>query len=222
MSRSLTNRFGLGLLGLGLLSAGLVSVCVTAVTRGAAQLLPSYGTLAGVTSQLPTAGAPLLPADRLGTLGGALVVVVAGLLLAALGLVWLISQIPRHSPALPFRFHDDVSSGITSLSPKVLARMVDRDVLAHPGVTAARTVLGGSTRSPHVLLRLTAYELTDLTQLVDDLERTVMTDLSTALERPIEHLSMEISLGADRPVVKDVAVRDHTAATEREPQPVPG
>lgn len=187
------NRIWLAVIGLILLLAGLVA---TAIAIGVAtRLLTAVG--AGVSGPQPNS--PVV-GPSVGPLFGAtwmiVLVGIIGLILAILGLVWLLAQVPRVNAARAFRLQDDVDRGLTIVQTSVLAGAVEDEVEALPGGSGTVAVLRGTARQPELTLKVTANDRTDLPALLNRIETEVAAHLAAALDTPVHRLAVQLDVTA--------------------------
>ena len=185
------NRAWLTVLGILLLLAGLVGV---AIGTG---LLARLGTATGVNLSRPGASNHLFGAATASAVAltwVVLLIALVGVVLALLGLAWLLAQIPRANEAKPFRLHDDARTGLTRVEASVLTDAVEAQVKALPGVHNASAVLRGSAAQPDLTLKVTASDLTDIPRLLDTLANRVAADLGTSLDTTLRRLGVQVEI----------------------------
>ncbi|RZU63259.1 hypothetical protein [Zhihengliuella halotolerans] len=122
------------------------------------------------------------------------VVIGLGIVLAVLGIAWLLRQLPRSGRAGTLRFTDDPAAGATTMDPKVLESAVADAAEALPRVSSARAVLRGSAGAPNLLLHIEADPAARLGELTEALETGVAADAARSLGRPLEHLAIHYSV----------------------------
>lgn len=127
-----------------------------------------------------------------------LVTAVVAVVLGLLGLLWLIAQVPRANAAKPFRLHDDTRTGLTRVAPDVLARAVEDQTRALPGVSAASAVIRGTTQRPELVLKVTADDRADLPELLTRLQDEVATDLGESLDTRLDRFGVQLDVGATK------------------------
>jgi hypothetical protein len=183
------NRTWLGLIGLLLLLLGLASLAV------------GTGRLSLVLGDGPRADDPLLGpwvsdvfADTAAVVGIGLVAV----LVALLGLGWLLAQVPRTNAAAVYRLQDDATRGLTTCAPAVLTGAFAEDLQTLPGVVAADAVLRGTAQEPELTVRLTATDRTDIPSLLAAVQAGPVANLATALEASPTHLAVQIDISPER------------------------
>ncbi|SDS92404.1 hypothetical protein SAMN04488543_2652 [Friedmanniella luteola] len=188
------NRVWLTVTGLALLVAGglglLAGLDQLHVLTGAVGLGPGPAPDAAVV--------PRAVGGFTGSAAGPVAVGLAGLLLAVLGLLWLLRQVPRTRAAKPFRLHDDAVAGLTVCDPAVLGAAVEAEVTALPGVSRASAVLRGTVARPDLTLKVTADERSAVQPLLRSLQGDVADHLATALGTPLHRLGVLVEVGRDR------------------------
>lgn len=121
------NRTWLFVVGLLLLLAGAAGVVI-----GTGLLAPA-GRAVGLDLTRPEPGSRVAgraTASALGSDAGVVGVVAVGVVLALLGLLWLVAQVPRTREARPLRLEDDAQRGLTRLDPGVLTDAVEAQIEA--------------------------------------------------------------------------------------------
>ncbi|MBE1531012.1 alkaline shock response membrane anchor protein AmaP [Actinomadura algeriensis] len=102
--------------------------------------------------------------------------------LALLGLLWLIGQIrTRRIPELAME--PDPDGGRTSLSAKAVTGALQREIEEYPGVRRARARLLGSSRDPELRLNVTYGHRADPADLRRRIQEEGVPRLCAALER---------------------------------------
>lgn len=185
------NRVWLGIIGIVLLLLGLMGLMIATGLGG--RLLPDLGTIMPSRSG-QIVGAPVT--TYLSRPGGAAVLALIGLVVLVLGLAWIGAQVPRKPAGKPFRLHDEPAGGLTTCDPDVIADAVQREVEDLPDVAKASALLRGTASLPELHLRVTASDQADLVALLERLEHEVVTHVATALDTPIERLT--VALEVDR------------------------
>ena len=185
------NRAWLTVAGILLILVGLGMLLV-----GSGQLT-RVGRWVGLGLDRPTDSSRLLPtgaASAFAMTWVVLLVALAGLVVALLGLAWLVAQLPRSNEAKPYRLHDDVTTGLTRCAPSVLTDGVEAQVKRIPGVHNASAVLRGTAQRPDLTMRVTASDRTDLTRLLGILQNKVAADLGTALDTQVNRLGVQFEV----------------------------
>ena len=118
----------------------------------------------------------------------------AGVVLAVLGLLWLIAQLPRKNEAAPYRFDSDAGAGVTTCAPRVLSGAVESSAAEIDGVNSAAAVLRGSGGAPELTLKLTLSDQADVGRVMADVTRRVATDLSRSLGTPLALLAVSLDV----------------------------
>lgn len=174
---------------------------------GLAGLVASTGLLAplasatGLAVRAPAGDATVLndgTNSALGLTWVIILIVVAGIVLALLGLLWLAAQVPRTNQAKPFRLHDDAAHGLTRCAPSVLTAAVEAQVEALAGLQSASAVLRGSAVSPDLMLKVTAGERTSIPALLRELDSTVARDLGMSLDTQVRRLGVQVEIDTVR------------------------
>jgi hypothetical protein len=163
------NHVGLTLLGLVLLAAGAVALArgMGAFGQGAA----SESLITGRTRRFAADQGWFWP-----TVAG------AGVVLALLGLAWLLAQ--ARSERLPgLALGPDRSDGTTRLSGKAVTQALEDEVAEYPGVQNVQARLLGSSRKPRLRLNVGYRRNADLAALRDHIEYEAVARLRAALER---------------------------------------
>jgi hypothetical protein len=119
---------------------------------------------------------------------------VAGVVLAVLGLLWLIAQLPRKNEAAPYRFDSDAGAGVTTCPPRVLCGAVQTAAAEIDDVNSAAAVLRGSGNAPELTLKLMISDQADVGQVMDEVRRRVATDLSRSLGTPLALLAVSLDV----------------------------
>ncbi|MCO1337816.1 hypothetical protein BJH93_02760 [Kocuria polaris] len=177
-------------LGLALLVGGLWALWPW-VGRTLDVTTPSWA--AGITAD-PEATIAAAAPDLLELAWSPAVVMGMGIVLVALGIAWLLRQIPRSGRAGTLRFTDNPASGATTMDPKVLESAVAAAAEALPRVSSARAVLRGSAGAPNLLLHVEADPAAHLGDLTRALEEGVGADAALSLGRPLEHLAIHYAV----------------------------
>lgn len=181
----------------------LIVIGLIGVLGGLVALLISTGQLgplastAGLSLNGPAGDARIFPSgsgSALGLTWVVLVIAAVGIVVALLGLLWLIAQVPRTNQAKPFRLHDDASSGLTRCAPGVLTDAVESQIEARSGVQSASVVLRGTAQSPDLTVKVTAGERTDIPALLSWLDTTVARDLGTSLDTQVRRLGVQVEI----------------------------
>lgn len=191
----------------GLNRAWLFVVGLLLVLVGAAGLVIGTGLLApigrsvGLALTRPEAGSKIAgqaTASAFGSTAVVVLVVAVGVVLALLGVLWLVAQVPRTREARPLRLEDDPHRGLTRLDPGVLTDALTSQVEALAGVQSASAVLRGDARNPDLTLKVTAGERTDLRRLLEAIEAGPVRDLGVALDTQVRRLGVQLEVGTAR------------------------
>ena len=169
------NRFWLAVIGLVLLVGAAVLGAATAgllgtVVPGAAS--PSSGSPVVALDPAATAAAPALQ-------GG---LVAAGVLLAVLGLVWLLAQVPRRRRTRTYRLQAAEDNGLVSLNPALLEGALNEDIERLPDVRKSRSVLRGSAAEPDITIRATLDHRAPVADVVRSIREGAVERLAGSLE----------------------------------------
>lgn len=183
------NRTWLAVIGLLLLLAGLASSAI------------GTGLLTRVVSGGPKSGDHLLgrwAGDFFGYTAAVVGARLVALLVALLGLGWLLAQVPRTNAAGVYRLQDDAETGLTTVSSGVLTDAVSADLQTLPGVTAAAAVLRGTAKDPELTVRLTANDRTDIPALLRSVQTGPVAHLATALGAPLARLAVQVDISPEQ------------------------
>lgn len=108
-------------------------------------------------------------------------VAAVGVVLALLGLAWLLAQ--GRSERLPgLALEADPSGGATRLSGKAVTEALEREIEEYPGVRGVRARLLGTSRRPRLRLSVAYADGADLTALRRRIGDEAVARLRTALE----------------------------------------
>jgi hypothetical protein len=119
---------------------------------------------------------------------------IVGVIIAVLGLLWIIAQIPRKNTAGAYRLHDDGSQGFTLCDPSVLAAAVENQINTLPGVISSAVLLRGTARAPDLSLRVTVNDRADVQNLIHRIQTSTLPELSYALEAPLQRCRLQIDI----------------------------
>lgn len=188
------NRTWLAIVGLVLLLTGALATMVatgllTRVVSGSAR------------TSVPASGDRLLDrsaTDFFANQGVIIATAVLGVVLALLGLAWLVAQVPHTKAAAPLRLRDDASVGLTSAASAVLADVVVADLETLPDVISATAVLRGSASHPQLTVTLTASDRTDVRSLLRAVQTGPVRRLAQSLDATVEHLGIQVDVSAER------------------------
>ncbi|GAB2576232.1 alkaline shock response membrane anchor protein AmaP [Microlunatus antarcticus] len=178
---------------------------VLLLLAGAALLLLSIGQAAALTRRTGLGWTPPGPdrhlfgdatASAFGQSWVVVVTVVVAVVVALLGLAWLLAQIPRANKAKPFRLHDDARTGLTRVESDVLTDAVEAQLKTLPGVSSASAVLRGSAERPDLTLKVTADDRTDIGSLLGRIHDQVAADLGDALDTRLARLGVQVEVSA--------------------------
>lgn len=124
----------------------------------------------------------------------------AGLLLALLGLWWLLAQIPRRRAGRTFRLQENRARGITVIDPAVLAGAVQEQAGQVPGVVDCTALVRGSADEPDLALRLTLNSRADVQQVLREVQDLLVPGLERALETPLHSLGILVEVSGQAPL----------------------
>lgn len=189
------NRAWLTVVGLVVILAGVIAAAIALGLLGSVLA----ATRAPVTAPAPT-DSVLAPGigDFLDQQPVVIGVGILGVLLAVLGLLWLVAQIPRTNAAKPFRLHDDATRGLTVVQPDALTGAVEAEVEVLPGVTKVDAVLRGTAAEPELTVQVAANDRADIAGLLHSLQTDIAAHLATALGRPLKHLAVQVDITTTR------------------------
>jgi hypothetical protein len=202
------NRAWLTILGVMLILTGLVGVIIST------GLLTPLTQSAGLRIDRPRPDQALFGTatrDAFSLTWVVLITAAAGIIVALLGLGWLIAQVPRTNSAKPFRLHDDPKTGLTRIQADVLADAIEAQTKALSGVTEAAAVLRGSAARPDLTVRVTANDRADLPRLLERLHDQVATDLGDALDTSLRRLGVQLEITTTKPSTDRITVRNAEA-----------
>lgn len=180
------NRTWLAILGFLLLAAGVLG------------LLQGSGTLQSMFPT-PQPGAKVVSGELHPFFAQPWVVallLVISVILGVLALAWMIAQVPRRNLTQKYRLHLDSTQGRTTCEPSVLASAVVEQINALPAVVTSSALLRGTADQPDVALKITVNDGADIRELLRALERSILTDLSAALQAPLQRWSLELDVSA--------------------------
>ena len=204
------NRTVLLLLGLLLLIGG---VLLGLVATGTAATIPGLDRWA--PDSTATLGSLLGPAGQYLLIIGITTTVIA----AIFALWWLLHQIPTKAPTTPYRRSEDADHGTVTLEPPVLARAVEDQLQALPGITGAHAELAGSARHPQLLATLTLAPRTDVQRVLGQVYTTVIADLEASLETGLDHVGLEIDATRESTGSAKTSVRRTHSQPQEQQQP---
>ncbi|SDK60502.1 hypothetical protein [Arthrobacter sp. ok362] len=122
------------------------------------------------------------------------IIVIIGVIIGALGLLWIIAQIPRKNRAGAYRLHDDGSKEFTVCDPSVLAAAVENRINTLPGVVTSAALLRGTARAPDLTLKVTVNDRADVRDLIHRIQTSALPELSGALEAPLQRSRLQIEI----------------------------
>ncbi|MBT2586539.1 hypothetical protein [Arthrobacter sp. ISL-95] len=175
----------------------LLILGILALAGGVLTLLAANGTLHAMSPAMPAAESPVVTGDLHTVFEPAYVtaiVLVAGVLIGALGLSWILAQIPRRNPADTYRLHQDPASGTTLCDAAALASAVENQINTLPGVVGSSALLRGTAMEPDLTMKITVNNRADIQDVLHRINTTVIPDLSTALETPLRRTGIQIEI----------------------------
>jgi hypothetical protein len=181
------NRTWLAILGILVLAGGVLI------------LLVASGILQTMSSAVVPAGSPVVTGDLHAIFSPAYataIVLVVGLITGALGLWWILAQIPRKNPAGKYRLHRDPASGTTLCDAAVLASAVEHQTNTLPGVMGSSALLRGTATEPELTMKVTVNNRADVQDVLHRINTEVIPDLSTALETPMRRTGIQIEVSS--------------------------
>lgn len=184
-------------------------------------ILILIGALLGLLSSGALSAMPWAPdqATSLGSLaqpaqGYLIVLAIIAVVLFLLALWWLIAQIPTKDRTLPYRVADDPRHGIATVQPETVARAVQDQLEAIPGVTRAQAQLAGTAEEPELLARLTSSPRADINRVLEQFYRGVVRDLENAMGNPLRHVGVSLHVGRESTESTKTSVRTTGSASE--------
>lgn len=188
------NRTWLAIIGLVVLLAGALATLVatgllTKILSGSAR------------TSVPASGDRVLQggaADFFANQGVIIATAVLGVVLALLGLAWLVAQVPHTRAAATLRLRDDALMGLTSTRSEVLSDVVVADLETLPDVNSATAVLRGSASHPQLTVKLTASDRVDVRSLLQSVQAGPVRRLAQALDTTVEHLGIQVDVSPER------------------------
>lgn len=144
-----------------------------------------------------------------------LIAIVTTVIAVVFGLWWLFAQIPRKADTGPYRLVDDPDRGTVTVAPGVLARAVEDQLRAIPGITRALVQLAGTAGHPQVFITLTLDPATSLDRILEAVYTTVLPELQTALETPLQHVGLELDAERNPTDNANTSTRGTAAAPQR-------
>ena len=195
----------------GISRALLTVLGLAAVLAGVLVILINTNLLGLILQQLgtgrrqPAANDPMLPLDVTAAPDPALMGILLGaaVLVAVLSVWWLVAQLPRSVPTPDFRLQSDVSRGSTVVTPLALGTAISRQLEQLPGVSRGTAVVRGAVQAPHVEIRATVDDRSDVADVVARIVTEVGGGLADALGHPVDRL--QVLIGVGRPDRTDAA-----------------
>ncbi len=175
----------------------LVILGILALAGGVLILLVASGTLHAMSPATVAAESPVVTGALRTVFGPASVtaiVLVAGIVMGALGSSWILAQIPRRNAADRYRLHQDPASGTTVCETSVLASAVENQINTLPGVVGSSALLRGTARDPDLTMKVTVNNRADIQDVLHSINTRVIPDLSTALETPLRRTGIQLEV----------------------------
>ncbi|MGY4541296.1 hypothetical protein ACVWY0_001205 [Arthrobacter sp. UYNi723] len=186
----------------------LLILGLLALAGGVLILLMASGTLHAMSPATVAAESPVVTGDLhtvFGPASATAIVLVAGAVLGALGLLWILAQIPRRNPADRYRLHQDPASGTTLCEASVLASAVENQINTLPGVVGSSALLRGTAMDPDLTMKVTVNNRADIQDVLHSINTRVIPDLSTALETPLRRTGIQLEV-SDRNAISGTTV----------------
>lgn len=175
----------------------LVILGMLALAGGVLILLAASGTLHAMNPATVAAESPVVTGDLHTVFGPAsakAIALLAGVLMGALGLSWILAQIPRRNPADRYRLHQDPASGTTLCEASVLGAAVENQINTLPGVVGSSALLRGTAMEPDLTIKVTVNNRADIQDVLHRINTKVIPDLSTALETPLRRTGTQLEV----------------------------
>jgi hypothetical protein len=170
---------------------------ILALAGGIALLLQAAGALQGLLGTPPVGDKVVLPGGLdsfFAQSWGAVLLLIIGVIIGVLGFLWLIAQVPRKNPADAYRLHGNGAQGRTLCDPSVLASAVEDQIDTLPGVVTSSALLRGTADEPDLTLKVTVNDRADIRDLLHRLENSVLPDIVTSLEAPLQQCRLQIDV----------------------------
>lgn len=203
------NRTLLLILGLLLLAEG---IGLTLLATGAAAALG--GGASGLPGPTATVGSLLGPAGQYLFAIGVAVTVLAVLF----GLWWLLHQIPGKPRTTTYRLAGDPENGSVEVDPGVLARAVQDQLDAVPGIEKASVSLLGSARQPEAVVNVTIGPTVPVDWALERVYGEALRDLRTALETPLTHVALQLDAARQTGTSNQSSTRGQSPRSEETAQ----
>ena len=186
------NRIILGVVGLALLVGGVLVLLINT------NLLDAVLLQLGSVRRQPRSTDPMLPVGLTAAVAPSLMAVIgaAALLLAAFAVWWLAAQFRRPAQTPDFRLQSDVSRGSTVVTPTALGAAISSQLERLPGVVQATAVVRGAVQAPHLAVRVTVDDRSDVADVVATIVSEVGGGLAVALGSTVD--SLKVLVGVDR------------------------
>jgi len=170
---------------------------ILTMAGGVLILLIASGTLHAMSPAIVPAESPVVTGNLHTLFGpgyGTAIVLVAGVVMGAVGLLWILAQIARRNPADSYRLHQDPASGTTVCDPSVLGSAVENQINTLPGVVGSSALLRGTAEEPDLTMKVTVTSRADIQDVLHRINTSVVPALSTALETPLRRTGIQIEV----------------------------
>lgn len=188
-----TNRVWLIVVGVVMVLGGAIGLCLSLAW------MDRLERSAGLGLKLPGPQDPVFAGDTARTAFDALtstaLIGLAGLVLAVLGLAWLIFQLPRRNPMPVFGLHDDARTGLITCDAKVIADAVAQRVEQLPGVLASDIALRGTARHPQVTADVEVDDRSAPAEVTHAAVERICSDLAVSLGAEVERVAVRVRVG---------------------------
>lgn len=192
----------------------LVVLGLVVAVAGACALLISSGLLGLILTQLgstlvqPDASAPILTGRAVDAASSTLLLGVAGagVVVAALSIWWVVTQVRRPVRVSEFRLHADPAEGSTVVVPAALNRAIASQIEQLPGVVTVTASVAGAAQAPQLLVRVTVDDRSDIVETVRRINADVAAGLASSLGGRLDWLGILVDVGRQRTTVSEVEV----------------
>lgn len=135
---------------------------------------------------------------------------IVGILVAVIGLVWLLRQFSSSNRAHTYGMSHEADHGSTVLSTDALGRAVEEQIEEFPGVSSASVRFFGARVAPEMMVQIDIDDRADVRKLVDWLESEVARDVEATLDAKLVRFGTKLRTG---PHVTGMGV-SHVGVTE--------
>lgn len=139
------------------------------------------------------------------------VLLVAGVLVAVIGLVWLIRQVPSNPRARTYGISHEGDDGTSVLITDALGRAVEEQIEDFPGVSSALVRFFGARAVPEMMIQLDLDDRADIRTILGRIETEVVRDVEAALGARLSHVGIRLRTGAHVSNVGTTTVRTPVA-----------